>query len=143
MKFISPYQEQLYALLRIISGFLFFCHGVEKIPDIINVAQTSPLSINVIAGTIEFIGGLFIMIGFWTPYSAFICSGEMAVAYWMKHGPHGLLPINNHGELAILFCFIFLFIAAKGSGVFSIDNLKKINRTNKVHSSKHGAPVNL
>jgi putative oxidoreductase len=143
MKFLSPYQDQLYALLRIVSGFLFFYHGIEKFPDIINLGQTSPLNLMVIAGAIELIGGLFIMIGLWTTYSAFICCGEMAVAYWMKHAFNGLLPIRNHGELALLFCFIFLFIAARGSGIFSIDNMKKINQTNRAQSSNQGAPVNL
>jgi putative oxidoreductase len=75
-----------------------------------------------IAGPIEFIGGLLIMIGLWTHWVAFICSGEMAYAYWSVHGAHAILPLVNGGELAIIYCFLFLFIASKGSGVFSLDH---------------------
>jgi len=81
-----------------------------------------PLYIVWIAGPIEFIGGLLIMIGLWTRWAAFIACGEMAYAYWMSHAMNAILPIVNHGETATLYCFIFLFISSRGSGVFSIDN---------------------
>jgi putative oxidoreductase len=81
-----------------------------------------PLYIMWIAGPIELLGGLLIMIGLWTRWVAFIACGEMAFAYWSVHGTIALLPIVNHGEAAMLYCFIFLFISARGSGVFSIDH---------------------
>ena len=65
------------------------------------------------------------MLGLWTRWAAFITSGQMAVAYWMAHGAHALLPVVNQGEMAMLYCFLFLFISAKGSGVFSIDHVRE------------------
>ena len=70
-------------------------------------------------------GGILIMIGLWTRWTAFICSGEMAFAYWMGHGTHAVLPIVNMGELAMIYCFLFLFISSKGPGIFSIDHYLK------------------
>jgi putative oxidoreductase len=82
-----------------------------------------------VAGPIEFFGGLLIMIGLFTPWVAFIASGEMAFAYWSAHGTVAFLPIVNHGELAVLYCFIFLFISAKGAGILSIDHYLKNRKT--------------
>ena len=83
-----------------------------------------------IAGPIEFFGGLLIMIGLWTHWVAFICSGEMAFAYWSVHGTHAILPVMNGGELAIIYCFLFLFIASRGSGMFSLDHFLEKRRQN-------------
>jgi putative oxidoreductase len=80
-----------------------------------------PPFITYAAGPIELIGGTLIMIGLFTHWAAFIASGEMAVAYWLVHGTKALLPIQNNGELAVLYCFIFLFIATRGGGIWSID----------------------
>jgi putative oxidoreductase len=77
----------------------------------------------IFTGIIEFMGGLLIMIGLLTRWAAFICSGQMAIAYWSVHGLHAILPIVNKGELAVLYCFLFLFIFIKGSGIFSLDYL--------------------
>jgi putative oxidoreductase len=74
-----------------------------------------------VAGPIELIGGILVMIGLFTSPAAFLSSGLMAAAYWMAHGFQGLLPIQNHGELAALYCFAFLFIAARGAGIWSVD----------------------
>jgi putative oxidoreductase len=83
---------------------------------------TAPLLSQVgIGGVLEFFGGLAIMLGLCTRPVAFVLSGEMAVAYWQFHAPHGAWPIQNHGEPAVLFCFIFLFMAARGAGDFSVD----------------------
>jgi putative oxidoreductase len=87
-----------------------------------------PSYIVFIAGPIEFFGGFLVMIGLWTHWAAFICSGEMAFAYWIAHGTHLLLPLLNGGELAIIYCFLFLFISAKGSGIFSVDHLLEKRR---------------
>jgi len=122
---MSKYETQTYAILRIIIGFLFLCHGSQIMFNYPPAEMEIPSYIMWSAGPIELIGGFLVMIGIWTRWSAFIISGEMAFAYWMVHGTTAILPIANHGELAILYCFIFLFISAKGSGVFSIDNYLK------------------
>ena len=123
--FISKYETQIYAILRLIAGFLFLWHGSQKLFGFPPAGHEMPSYIMFIAGPIEFFGGLLIMIGLFTPWVAFICSGEMAFAYWSVHGTHALLPIVNGGELAIIYCFLFLFIAARGSGIFSVDHFLK------------------
>ena len=120
--FISKYESQIYAMFRIIAGFLFLWHGSQKLFGFPPAGHEMPSYIVLIAGPIEFFGGLLIMIGLWTHWVAFICSGEMAFAYWSVHGTHALLPVINGGELAIIYCFMFLFIASRGSGVFSLDH---------------------
>jgi len=120
--FISKYESQIYAMFRIIAGFLFLWHGSQKLFGFPPAGHEMPSYIVLIAGPIEFFGGLLIMIGLWTHWVAFICSGEMAFAYWSVHGIHAILPVMNGGELAIIYCFLFLFIASRGSGVFSLDH---------------------
>jgi len=120
--FMTKYEKQIYAILRIVAGFLFLWHGSQKLFDFPPSGHEMPLYIMWIAGPIELLGGLLIMIGLWTRWVAFIACGEMAFAYWSVHGTIALLPIVNHGEAAMLYCFIFLFISARGSGVFSIDH---------------------
>jgi len=119
---MSKYETQTYAILRIIMGFLFLWHGSQKLFGFPSSGMEMPAFIVWIAGPIEFIGGIFIMIGLFTRWTAFIASGEMAFAYWSAHGTVAILPILNHGELALLYCFLLLFISAKGSGILSIDN---------------------
>jgi len=120
--FISKYETQVYAILRIIVGFLFLWHGSQKLFVFPPAGYEIPSYIMFIAGPIEFFGGLLIMTGLWTRWVAFICSGEMAYAYWTAHGIHAFLPILNHGEMAMIYCFLFLFISTKGSGIFSVDH---------------------
>ena len=120
--FMRPYESQTYALFRIVVGFLFLCHGMQKLfgfPG--TMPPGAPAFIVYIGGSIELIGGILVMIGLFTRWAAFISSGEMAVAYWMAHGPRALLPIVNQGELAVVYCFAFLFIAARGGGIWSVD----------------------
>ncbi|MCW3124671.1 MAG: LuxR family transcriptional regulator [Bacteroidetes bacterium] len=119
---LSKYEAQIYAVLRIVAGFLFLWHGSQKLLHFPPSEHEMPLYIVAIAGPIEFLGGILIMIGFLTRWAAFIACGEMAFAYWSAHGLHAVLPIVNHGELAVLYCFLFLFFAARGSGIFSIDH---------------------
>lgn len=125
--FYSKYQEPLYAFLRIVSGILFFWHGCQKIlnypplPPGIHL----PWHMLFIAGPIELLGGLLIAIGLFTHVAAFLASGEMAVAYWSAHAIKHYLPLLNRGELAVLYCFVFLFISAYGSGIWSVDNYLK------------------
>jgi putative oxidoreductase len=119
--FLAKYEGLFYSILRIIVGFLFLWHGSQKLFYFPHTDYAIPAYIVFIGGPIEFFGGLLVMTGLWTRWSAFICSGEMAYAYWAAHGTHTVLPLVNHGELAMLYCFLFLFISAKGSGVFGID----------------------
>jgi putative oxidoreductase len=122
MKFLDDYQEHAYALLRIMSGLLFLGHGVQKFFNF-PVAFPWPLSaMTTAAGAIELIGGTLIVLGLFTRPAAFLCSGMCAVGYWLSHGTKGLFPIANGGELIVLYCFIFLFVAARGAGIWSLDN---------------------
>lgn len=114
-------EDQAYALLRIVTGFLFIWHGTQKL---FNFPADFPYPLNPLmyaAGTIEMVGGALVMIGLLTRPAAFICSGTMAVAYWMVHGMNNFFPILNNGELSAFFCFAFLFIAARGAGIWSLD----------------------
>ena len=129
--FISKYETQIYAIFRVVAGFLFLWHGSQKLFDFPPESHEMPAFIMFIAGPIEFFGGILIMIGLWTPWVAFICSGQMAFAYWMAHGTHAILPVVNGGELAIIYCFVFLFIASRGSGVFSIDHFLEMRGQNR------------
>ena len=120
--FMQPYNSQTYALMRIIVGFLFLWHGCQKLFGFPGTLPTGlPAFVIYVGGSIELIGGALIMIGLFTRWAAFICSGEMAAAYWMVHGTKALLPIVNGGELAVLYCFVFLFISTHGGGLWSVD----------------------
>ena len=122
MNFMKPYTEHTYALLRIVSGFLFFWHGSQKLLGFPPSSFEPPWHVHYIAGGIELIGGAMIMIGLFTAPVAFLSSGLMAAAYWMAHfSAENWLPIMNRGDAAVLYCFAFLYIAAKGSGIWSID----------------------
>lgn len=131
-RFISRYTIYLYAMLRIVSGFLFMWHGSQKLLGFPPSANPSPDGLSplmALGGGIELIGGFLIMIGLFTSVSAFIASGTMAVAYWGWHfSAAAVLPLQNRGELAVLYCFVFLFIASRGSGVWSVESLFKGSR---------------
>jgi len=126
--FMLKYETQVYVIIRIVAGFLFLWHGSQKLFDLPPSGYPMTSFIVIFGGLIEFLGGLLVMTGLFTSWAAFICSGEMAYAYWAFHGTHAILPIQNQGEMAMLYCFLFLFIAAKGSGVFSVDNLLEKRR---------------
>jgi putative oxidoreductase len=122
---------RILGVLRIITGFLFLQHGTAKLLGTPHVAMFDNLqlvSLIGLAGILELVGGLLILIGLFTRPVAFILSGEMAVAYFMAHAPHGLLPILNQGELAVMYCFVFLYFSAAGSGEFSLDALRSKGR---------------
>ena len=112
-----------YAALRIVAGFLFMFHGLQKIFGMYGGQVQRMGTLPWFAGVIELVGGILIMIGLFTAIVAFICSGEMAAAYFMAHFPSGFWPIVNRGELAALYCFVFLYIAARGSGPISVDKM--------------------
>ena len=116
------YGPQALSLLRIVAALLFLMHGTGKLFGFPAIGMNPPLlSLYWIAGVIEIIGSLLLLAGFLSRPVAFLLSGEMAIAYWMVHAPQSTFPIANHGESAILFCFIFLAIAAAGPGPWSLD----------------------
>lgn len=125
MKQLAKYEGQAYALLRIVAGFMFSFHGAQKVLGVLAEMQPAIGSQIWIGGAIELVGGLAIMLGLKTRWAAFICSGEMAVAYfqfhWKFHMGAAFFPIVNKGELAVLYCFVFLLIACKGAGMWSLD----------------------
>jgi putative oxidoreductase len=121
MTFLRPYEPHLYAAMRAVTGFLFLWHGMQKVVGIPGGQPEAPAFVLWTAGPIELIGGVLVMIGLFTRPAAFVSSGLMAFAYWMAHGMNALLPVQNQGELAVLYCFVFLYIAARGGGRFSID----------------------
>ena len=120
-QFMHSFEPRAYALLRIVAGLLFLWHGTQKLFAFPTAPPPVPPFVLYVAGPIELIGGLLVMIGLFAGWAAFLCSGLMAAAYWMVHGMQGLFPIANGGELAVLYCFVFLFIAARGSGIWSVD----------------------
>lgn len=125
-RFIGRFAPHLYALLRIIAGLMFLLHGAQKIlgwPE----GRPGPLPmVAVVAGWIELVGGALIAVGLFGSFAAFIASGLMAFAYWMGHGLEGSFwPTVNKGELAVLYCFLFLYVAAAGSGIWSLDSARK------------------
>jgi putative oxidoreductase len=122
---LGGFTSTIYALLRAVTGFLFFQHGLPKL--IGGFGRDAPaefMSQMWLAGMIEVFGGAAIALGFFTSAVAFIASGEMAVAYFQAHQPRGFWPIVNGGELAALYCFVFLYFAAVGSGKWSLDALR-------------------
>ena len=129
------YAPITYALFRIAFGFLFLCYGLQKMFGWFG-GQVPPLaSMQGVAGVIETVCGLLIMVGLFTRLAAFLASGEMAVAFWYIHvmtiaagknlGAAGLLPINNGGIDAFAFCFAFLYICSRGPGIWSLDSMMK------------------
>jgi putative oxidoreductase len=120
MNALKKFEPYAYAVLRIVFGFLFACHGVTKIFGVLGGQKPTDILQWTGAG-IELVGGVLIMVGLLTQLAAFISSGEMAVAYFMVHQPHHFFPIVNHGELAVIYCFVGLYIACRGAGKWGID----------------------
>jgi putative oxidoreductase len=110
-----------YAAMRVVVGFLFLFHGLQKILGMFGGKVMPMGSQPWIAGVIELAGGTLVALGLFTSPVAFICSGEMAAAYFIAHFPRSVWPILNGGELAALYCFVFLYIAARGGGMWSFD----------------------
>lgn len=125
LKKANSWVEQLTLnLLRIAAGFLFWQHGIQKLFGILG--REAPVEFFTqmgLAGMLETVGGVLLMLGLFTRPTAFILSGEMAWAYFAMHVPNGLWPIMNRGELAALYAFIFLYLAFRGGGVFSVDGI--------------------
>lgn len=129
---LGSYYAHIYAVFRIVVGLLFMMHGSQKLfglPDGQGVGSLPPMMMA--AGVIELVAGLMVLLGFYAAIAAFIASGEMAVAYFTAHQPRAALPIQNQGELAALYAFVFLYIAARGSGPWSVDSLIRGRNTLK------------
>ena len=120
-RLLGRFAPQCYALMRIVVGLLFACHGAQKLLGVLGGQQVPFASQFGLAGAIELLGGVMIAVGFMTGFVAFIASGEMAYAYFTVHLPKGPWPIRNAGELAVLYCVIFLYISSRGSGIWGID----------------------
>ena len=124
MKFLDKFEPHTYAAMRIVTGFLFLFHGSKKLfgwPSAMGFEM--PWHIHWVAGPIEFFGGLAVMLGLFTRPMAFLCSGMAAAAYFVGHASRAFWPIENGGELAALYAFVFLAIAAKGSGIWAVDGM--------------------
>ncbi len=121
---IAPWAPRALAALRIVAGLLFLAHGVVKLfgfPEGAQPGQVELFSLFGLGAVLELVGGALLVLGLYTRPAAFVLSGEMAVAYWMFHFPSSPYPAVNGGDAAILFCFIFLYLACAGPGAFSLD----------------------
>ncbi|GAA4424809.1 DoxX family protein [Pontibacter saemangeumensis] len=133
--FLGKYSPYLYAILRIVSGLLYAMHGSQKLfgwPG--DKPAVELVSLMGLAGIIELVGGLLIMIGLLTTWAAFIASGQMAAAYFIAHAPQAALPLLNGGELAVIYCFLFLYIASKGAGIWSVDGARRTHPVTALHT---------
>lgn len=119
-RLLGKHSELIYGALRIVAGFLFAAHGAQKLFGAFGGQQVALGSLMGVAGIIEFGAGVLIMVGLFASWAAFLASGQMAAAYFMAHAPQGFWPILNKGELSALYCFLFLFIAARGAGSLSL-----------------------
>jgi len=123
-EFFKTWSPRLLSVLRIVTALLFLQHGLAKLfgfPHVASFDNLQLVSLLGLAGIIEIVGGVLVLIGLFTRPAAFIVAGEMAVAYFMGHAPRAFFPILNNGELAVLFCFVFLYLAAAGGGPWSVD----------------------
>ena len=129
---LSRWQPQLLGLLRIVTGLIFLEHGTQKFlsfpPGEYAGSGWAFAQPGAYAGVVELICGLLITIGLFTRPAAFLASGTMAVAYWLAHAPQNAFPVNNGGDAAILYCFVFLYLAAAGPGAWSVDRDRKSGR---------------
>lgn len=127
MKLLEPWTPQLLSVLRFMSGLLLLQHGTMKYLYFPQgpTSGASPLTMGGFAGVLELVGGALLVIGLFTRPVAFILSGMTAVAYFYAHAPRGFFPILNGGELAVLYCFVFLYLAAAGGGPWSVDQIRK------------------
>jgi putative oxidoreductase len=123
--FLSAHAPKVLSILRIIVGFLFLWHGCQKLFNYPPTDHPAEGGLMMFAGVLEFFGGLLILFGLFTRPVAFLLSGLMAVAYFMAHAPGGFLPLVNHGELAVVYCFVFFYLFFAGGGPWSLDSLLK------------------
>jgi putative oxidoreductase len=128
MRWLQRFEQPMYTVLRVVAGLLFLCHGAQKVYGAFGGHGGSLPPLLLVAGWIELVAGALIALGLFAAIAAFIASGEMAVAYFWAHAPQGLWPIQNHGEPAVLYCFLFLYIAARGAGAFGVEEVLRKRR---------------
>ena len=128
MAILGKHAERIYGLMRFVVGFLLACHGAQKLFGAFGGQKMTGNTLLTIAAVIELVGGGLVALGLLTSAAAFICSGEMAVAYFKAHAAASFWPVVNKGELAVLFCFVFLYIAAHGPGALSLDSAARRSR---------------
>ncbi len=122
---LARYAPQVLSIVRIVVALLFLEHGMSRMFGFPSAMPAPPLfTLYWFAGAIEFVGSLFVLLGLYTRIAAFIMSGEMAFAYFLSHAPHGFFPILNRGDAAVLYCFVFLYIAFAGAGPWSLDAVR-------------------
>jgi putative oxidoreductase len=119
-RFLGRYADVLYSVLRVVAGLLFAVHGTQKLFGFPAIGPSPLPPLMAAAGLIELVGGLMVAFGVFASWAAFIASGEMAAAYFLAHAPRGFWPLLNRGEVVVLFCFIFLYVAARGGGRWSL-----------------------
>jgi putative oxidoreductase len=127
---LSPHAPTALAALRVVAGLLYLAHGAQKLfgfPPMEHAFPPEQATLMLVAGWLELVGGALVMVGLFTRPAAFVLSGMMAVAYWVAHAPQSPYPAVNHGDAAILFCFIFLYLVFAGPGRFALDGV--IRRT--------------
>lgn len=129
--FMSRFEEVTLSLLRFVTGLMFWQHGAQKLLGMFGGFGGTPgakaplASMMGFAGLLEFVGGILIAIGLFTRPTAFVLSGTMAAAYFMAHAPNGFWPVVNQGELAALYCFVFLYLSARGGGRYGVDGMRE------------------
>src|SRR5438270_857089 len=122
-RFFSKYEPYCYAIARIVIGALFACHGAQKLFGVLGGHSELNDPEGLIAGIVEFGAGILVALGLFTRVAAVLASGEMAVAYFKAHAGRGFWPIMNRGELAVIFCFVFLYICLRGYGALGLDGI--------------------
>ncbi len=122
-RWLGRYSEPVYSIMRLMVGLAFACHGAQKLLGAFGGQFPAGKPLMIGAGVIELVGGVLVAVGLATCYAAFVASGEMAAAYFMVHAPQGFWPLQNKGELAVVYCFVFLYVATQGSGSWSLDRV--------------------
>ncbi|HEX7153212.1 MAG TPA: DoxX family protein [Thermoanaerobaculia bacterium] len=136
---LSHWAPHILGIFRILAGIMFACHGGQKLFGwFAPMPPGAPAWIVYGAGSIEFFGGILIALGLFTQPVAFLASGTMAYAYFYGHAQHGVMPLGilpkvNQGELAVMYCWVFLYIAAAGAGAFALDNLIRRRGTQRAY----------
>ena len=126
----TVWAPRVLSILRIVAALIFMEHGTQKLLGFPPLDRAAPelLSLSGVAGVLELVGGALLVLGLFTRPVAFVLSGEMAFAYWIAHAPQSFFPVLNDGDAAILYCFVFLYLAFAGGGAWSLDNVLRERR---------------
>jgi putative oxidoreductase len=137
----TVWAPRVLSILRIVAALIFMEHGTQKLLGFPPSDNPGPalFSLSGIAGLLELVGGALLVLGLFTRPVAFILSGEMAFAYWIAHAPRSFFPVLNDGDAAILYCFVFLYLAVAGGGAWSVDNLRDRSRRDMAPAARSPA----